>query len=429
MSRWANKYVIGLTGNIATGKSVVRQMLQHLGAYTIDADSLTHRAMAPGAPAYRPVVETFGQFILDAEKNIDRTMLGNIVFARPDALAKLEAIVHPVVGQAIATLISRSTQSVIVIEAIKLLEGDLGSAADEIWVVDASPETQLKRLTGPRKMSEADAKQRIAAQGSQADKLKRAGLIIKNDGNVEETWKQVQAGWVNIQKKMGASPAAAEPAVATATPAAPAAPPPAQPKPAAPAQPTAATAAPAAPAAPPPAAPAAPAVSASGVKVTVRRGMPSNAEAIASFINAAAAKDVNRMDIMMAFGQKSYLLAQDGADKVLAVLGWQVENLITRVDEFYIAADAPSAPVVEGLVTAIEAASKDLQSEVAYIFLPQTASAEAVQTFQGSGYEATTIEQIKIPAWREAVQEILAENKTARIFSKKLREDRVLKPI
>lgn len=422
MSRWANKYVIGLTGNIATGKSVVRQMLQHLGAYTIDADSLTHRAMAPGAPAYKPIVETFGQFILDAEKNIDRTMLGNIVFARPDALAKLEAIVHPVVGQAIATLITRSTQSVIVIEAIKLLEGDLGKAVDEVWVVDASPDTQIKRLTGPRKMSEADAKQRIAVQGSQAEKLKRASLIIKNDGNVEETWKQVQAGWGNIQKKMGApAQPPAQPAV-SAAPAAPAAPPPAQPQQAAPAQP-------AAPAAPPPA-PAAPsAPTASGIKVTVRRGMPSNAEAIAGFINAAAAKNVNRMDIMMAFGQKSYLLAQDASDKVLAVLGWQVENLITRVDEFYIAADAPATPVVEGLVTAIEAASKDLQSEVAYIFLPPTASAEAVQTFQGSGYEATTIEQIKIPAWREAVQEILAENKNARILSKKLREDRVLKPI
>lgn len=419
MSRWANKYVIGLTGNIATGKSVVRQMLQHLGAYTIDADSLTHRAMAPGAPAYKPIVETFGQFILDAEKNIDRTMLGNIVFARPDALAKLEAIVHPVVGQAIATLITRSTQSVIVIEAIKLLEGDLGKAVDEVWVVDASPDTQLKRLTGPRKMSEADAKQRIAAQGSQAEKLKRASLIIKNDGNVEETWKQVQAGWGNIQKKMGApAQPPAQPAV-SAAPAAPAAPPPAQPQQAAPAQPAAPPPAPAAPSAP----------SASGIKVTVRRGMPSNAEAIAGFINAAAAKNVNRMDIMMAFGQKSYLLAQDAADKVLAVLGWQVENLITRVDEFYIAADAPATPVVEGLVTAIEAASKDLQSEVAYIFLPPTASAEAVQTFQGSGYEATTIEQIKIPAWREAVQEILAENKSARILSKKLREDRVLKPI
>lgn len=421
MGRWAGKHVIGLTGNIATGKSVVRQMLQHLGAYTIDADSLTHRAMAPGAPAYKPIIETFGQFILDAEKNIDRTLLGNIVFSRPDALAKLEAIVHPVVGQAVATLVSRAPQRVVVIEAIKLLEGDLASAVDEIWVVDATPETQFKRLTGPRKMSEADAKQRIAAQGAQADKLKRASVVIRNDGNVEETWKQVQINWLNIQKKLGApveSPAA--PAVPAAPPAAP------QQRPAAP-PPTAA--APAAPqAAPQSAAPAAPAAP-SSVKVTVRRGMPSNAEQIAQFISAAGGKAVSRMDIMMSFGQKSYLLAFDQTERVLAVLGWQVENLITRVDEFYIAPDAPVMPVIEGLVAAIEAASKDLQSEVAYIFLASATAADTVQAFVKYGYEATSIEQIKIPAWREAVQEILSENKGAHILNKRLREDRVLKPI
>ncbi|MBL8162334.1 MAG: dephospho-CoA kinase [Anaerolineae bacterium] len=422
MGRWSGKHVIGLTGNIATGKSVVRQMLQHLGAYTIDADSLTHRAMAPGAPAYKPIIETFGQFILDAEKNIDRVLLGNIVFSRPDALAKLEAIVHPVVGQAVATLVSRAPQRVVVIEAIKLLEGDLANAVDEIWVVDATPETQFKRLTGPRKMSEADAKQRIAAQGAQADKLKRASVVIRNDGNVEETWKQVQANWLVIQKKLG------EPTEAPAAPAAPATPPAAPP--AAPAQRPAAPPTAAAPAAAPQVTPAAPPpAAASSVKVTVRRGMPSNAEQIAQFISAAGGKTVSRMDIMMSFGQKSYLLAFDQTERVLAVLGWQVENLITRVDEFYIAADAPVPPVIEGLVVAIEAASKDLQSEVAYIFLTPTTNADTVQSFVRNGYEATSIEQIKIPAWREAVQEILSENKGAHILNKRLREDRVLKPI
>jgi dephospho-CoA kinase len=152
VSRWANKYVIGLTGNIAVGKSVVRQMLQHLGAYTIDADGLTHRAMAQGAPAYKPIIDTFGQFILDADKNINRAMLGQIVFANPAALARLEAIVHPVVGQAVGALIARSTQPIAVVEAIKLLEGDLANAVDEIWVVDASPETQYRRLVGQRQI-------------------------------------------------------------------------------------------------------------------------------------------------------------------------------------------------------------------------------------------------------------------------------------
>jgi dephospho-CoA kinase len=385
-------------------------MLQHLEAYTIDADSLSHRAMAPGAPAYKPVIDTFGQFILDAEKNIDRAMLGKIVFSHPDALAKLEAIVHPVVAQAIGTLITRAPQKVVVIEAIKLLEGDLAKAVDDIWVVDASPETQLKRLIGPRKMSEAEARQRIAAQTPQADKLAKANVVIKNDGNVEETWKQVQTNWANIQAKL----AGGAPPVAPAVPVAPAAQPPS---------------APAAPAAPSPAPTAAAPTLPADIKVTVRRGMPGNAEAIASFINASAAKNISRMDIMMAFGQKSYLLAQGPNDQMLGLMGWQVENLITRVDEVYIAPNVPFVPVIDGLVTAVEAASKDLQSEVAYIFVPGNASADVVQSFNKNGYDVVAIEQIKIPAWREAVQEVLSDNKTARILTKRLREDRVLKPI
>lgn len=441
MGRWANKYVIGLTGNIATGKSVVRQMLQHLGAYTIDADSLTHRAMAPGAPAYKPIVDTFGQFILDAEKNINRALLGNIVFSNPDALAKLEAIVHPVVGGAVATLVSRAQQPIVVIEAIKLLEGDLGKAVDEVWVVDASPEIQVKRLVEKRKMSEAEARQRIAVQGAQVDKLAQANLVVKNDGNVEDTWRQIQAGWNVIQHKLvGSAPTLpSQPAVTVSQPTAPSAPrpaPAAQPpaRPAAPPQPKPATQplAKTAPLGQQPAVamPSAPvAVPVADVKVTIRRGMPSNADAIASFINAVSNKNISRMDIMLAFGQKSYLLAQDQADQVLGVMGWQVENLITRVDEFYLAPNAPALAIVDGLITAIEAASKDLQSEVAYFFIPDMGGVNLTESFTKNGYEATTVDQIKIPAWREAVQEIISEMQGALILSKRLREDRVLKPI
>jgi dephospho-CoA kinase len=406
-------------------------MLQHLGAYTIDADGLTHRAMAPGAPAYKPIVDTFGQFILDSEKNINRSMLGSIVFSNPVALSKLESIVHPVVGQAIATLISRAGQQVVAVEAIKLLEGDLGKAVDEIWVVDASPETQFKRLTGPRKMSEAEARQRIAAQTAQTDKLAKATVVIKNDGNVEETWKQVQAAWTNIQKKLQAASQLNSPTAPT-QPSAPTVPqrPPAQPNNQQPqtktstGQQQAVRPGVTAPLGGPPAP-----INAVTMKVNVKRGMPSNAEAIANFIKQASGKDISRMDVMMAFGQKSYLLAQDSSDKVLAVMGWQVENLITRVDEFYILPNVPTISIIEGLVAAIEAASKDLQSEVNYIFLPPSTTPETIQSFLRSGYESTTIEQIKIPAWREAVQEVLSDNKNALILTKKLREDRVLKPI
>src|SRR4030042_3717036 len=125
MSAWPGKYVIGLTGNIATGKSVVRKILEHLGAYGIDADALGHRAIAKDAPGYQEVVNPFGTWILGQDGQVDRAKLARVVFSDPEALARLEAIVHPLVRQAVDMLIRRSKQKVIVVEAIKLLEGPL----------------------------------------------------------------------------------------------------------------------------------------------------------------------------------------------------------------------------------------------------------------------------------------------------------------
>ncbi|RMF77978.1 MAG: dephospho-CoA kinase [Chloroflexi bacterium] len=425
MSRWGNKYVIGLTGNIAVGKSVVRQMLQHLGAYTIDADALAHRVMEPGAPAYQPIVQTFGQFILDENQRINRAVLANIVFSNPEALAKLEAITHPIIGAAIDTLIGRARQRVIVIEAIKLLEGDLADSVDTVWVVNASPQAQLQRLVQKRKMSPDDAKKRIAAQHAQADKLKRASVVIQNDGDFEATWKQVQKEWEGVKQAVIQRLQAAQPPTDTATSSAtsvPAAPPrPQTPQPAAPAQP--------APPAQPPAQaqPVAEPASVASPGVDVRRGMPTNAEDIAAFISQMTGKTVNRMDVMMAFGEKSYLLVYDDSEKITGLMGWQVENLITRVDEFYVVEGAQYASVVGGLVNAIEIASQELQSEVCFAFLPMSTPQEAVQSFLQNGYELTTVEDIKIPAWREAVSEMSRDG--VQILSKRLREDRVLKPI
>lgn len=414
MSRWPNKYVIGLTGNIAVGKSVVRQMLQHLGAYTIDADGLSHQAMQPGAPAYKPVVETFGQFILGPDKRINRALLGQIVFSNPLALAKLEAIVHPIVRQAINTLVARSKQRVVVIEAIKLLESGLADGLDSIWVVDASPETQLQRLMQKRNMTEADARQRITAQNPQADKLARAHVIINNDGNVEETWKQVQDAWQQVKQAVIQQTAGAQTI-------------PSMPKGAVE---QAAAARAADPASQPETAAATP-LDARDIRVEVKRGMPGNAEDIARFIATITGKAVSRMDIMLAFGQKSYLLAQDQHGNHIGAIGWQVENLITRTDEFYLKPGVPPEVVIGPLITAIEEASMDLQSEVSFIFLAHTTPDAIVQSFLSRGYTMTTVRDIKIPAWREAVQEVVNDANEAnfRILTKKLREDRVLQPL
>ena len=142
MSNWPGKYVIGLTGNIATGKSVVCKMLEHLGAYSIDADALSHRAIAKGAPGYQTVLDTFGKWILGSDGEIDRGKLGRLVFNDPEALQQLELIVHPLVEKAVDVMIKRAGQPVIVLEAIKLLEGNLASGCDAIWVSYASESIQ-----------------------------------------------------------------------------------------------------------------------------------------------------------------------------------------------------------------------------------------------------------------------------------------------
>jgi len=198
VSNWPGKYVIGLTGNIATGKSVVRKMLEHLGAYGIDADALSHRAIARGAPGYRKVLDAFGGWILDGSGEIDRARLAGRVFSDPEALRQLEAIVHPLVRQAIDLLIRRAKVRLIVIEAIKLLEGPLAGACDTVWTTVAPEPVQKARLMQLRNMSEQEALQRIHAQPDQEVKIAAADLVIKNAGSFEDTWKQVLAGWKAI---------------------------------------------------------------------------------------------------------------------------------------------------------------------------------------------------------------------------------------
>ncbi|MGJ3237425.1 MAG: dephospho-CoA kinase [Anaerolineae bacterium] len=407
MSRWSNKYVIGLTGNIATGKSVVRKMLQHSGAYTIDADQLAHQAMMPGAPAYKPIVATFGQFIVGPDKRINRQLLGQMVFGNPEALKKLEAITHPIIRQAIDALVKRSKQRVVVIEAIKLLDGDLQDWVDAVWVVNASKASQYRRLVGQRKMSEADAKQRILSQSPQEAKVQLADVVIDNDSDVEKTWKQVQAHWEEIKKtlsKQASASAPAKPAQGTTSAS----------------TRTESTSTEA----------DEPAETISIDGLNIRRGKPDNAQQIAEFITANGNKgEVNRMDVMMSFGQKSFFLAQAQDDSVLSVLGWTVENLVTSMDEFYIKPGVPINGTVHALAIAVEEASMELQSEAAFLFLPNTTAPAIIEAFKADGYEAITLKEIKIPIWREAVEETMRDASDKVVLWKQLRQDRVLQPI
>lgn len=191
-------YIIGLTGNIGTGKTTVLRMLAQLGADVIDADALAHQVITRGTPAWQAVVDAFGADILRPDGEIDRARLGQIVFGDPAALKRLEAIVHPAVSAEIDRRIRESQAPVVVIEAIKLIEAGMHTRGDALWVVTAEPEQQVQRLVAQRGLSEAEVRQRMSAQAPASAKVALADVVIDNSGTPEETWAQVKRAWDQI---------------------------------------------------------------------------------------------------------------------------------------------------------------------------------------------------------------------------------------
>jgi len=195
------QYVIGLTGNIATGKSTVAKMLEELGATVIDADALVHELQRQGTPVYDDIIAAFGPGILDRAGEIDRKALGAIVFADPAQLRRLESIVHPAVLIEGARRILEAATPVVVYEAIKLIEAGRAEMCDALWVVTARSDVQLQRLMRDRHLSEAEARQRIEAQPPQSEKIRRATVVIDNSSSLEETRQQVTAAFRAIELK------------------------------------------------------------------------------------------------------------------------------------------------------------------------------------------------------------------------------------
>jgi dephospho-CoA kinase len=376
VSNWPGKYVIGLTGNIATGKSVVRKMLEHLGAYSIDADTLSHRAIAKGAPGYQKAIETFGKWILDGNGDIDRAKLGRLVFTDPGALQQLEKIVHPLVEQAVDLMIRRASQRVVVIEAIKLLEGKLVGACDTVWTTYAPESIQKARLIKKRNMSEQDALQRIHAQPPQEAKTTAANVVIQNIGSFEDTWKQVVTAWKAISPVADTAPVE---------------------------------------------------LKATDGELSVQRGRPRDSAEIAALITRLS-KGTQRMsqdDIMAAFGEKAFIILQANK-QLVGLVGWQVENLVARTTDLYIDSSVPTERAVKILVTEVEQASQDLQCEASLFFLsPALAGQESI--WQGLGYSRRTPQALGVQAWRDAAIESQPPN-TILLF-KQLRQDRILRPI
>ena len=377
MSKWPGKYVIGLTGNIGTGKSVVRRMLEHLGAYGIDADSLAHRAISRGAPAYLSVVSTFGRWVLDDDSQINRHKLGELVFGNLEAMQTLEGIVHPYVDQAVDLLIRRASQRLIVIEAIKLFESELDMACDTCWVTIAPEGLQVARLVTRRGMSEEEALKRIRSQSPQDEKRMRADVIIQNSGSFEKTWKQVHAAWSMISPIMDTAPTAVDRTARD--------------------------------------------------ELVVKRGRPSDSLEIASLITRLGngRKAPSYEDVMAEFGEKAFLLLKKN-NNLVGLAAWQVENLVARTTELYVDPQVDQPHGLKTLMVEVEKSSRDLQCEASLLFLTDELSAKT-SVWKELGYERYTMDSLGVQAWQDAVVESMPANSI--LYFKQLRKDRILRPI
>jgi len=190
-------YILGLTGNIASGKTTVGLMLLELGlsAY-IDADNVVHELYLPGQALPHALAEAFGPGVLDSAGGVDRRALGAIVFDNPERLRQLEAIVHPAVREALLSWVrALPPDATGALDAIKLVESGYAPFCHGLWIVTCPPEIQLQRLIEQRGLSAEEAHARLAAQPPIEAKLPLATAVIHNDGSLENLRQQVTDAW------------------------------------------------------------------------------------------------------------------------------------------------------------------------------------------------------------------------------------------
>jgi dephospho-CoA kinase len=183
---------VGLTGGVASGKSTVSAMLRELGAVVVDADALAREVVEPGTPGLDAVVDEFGSDVLTDDGRLDRSKVGALVFADPSRRAALEAIVHPLVRARATEIEEAAPAGVLVVHDIPLLvETGQATSFDAVVVVDVPEEVQVERAVRERGWTEAEARARVEAQASRADRLAAATHVVDNSGDVEDLRQRV----------------------------------------------------------------------------------------------------------------------------------------------------------------------------------------------------------------------------------------------
>jgi dephospho-CoA kinase len=199
---------VGLTGGIGSGKSEVSRRLAAHGAVLIDADAAAREVVAPGTPGLARIADTFGAGVLRPDGSLDRERLGAIVFSDQAMRARLNAIVHPLVhdwmdaAERAAVLAAAPGEDLVIVHDVPLLvENGRGPDFDLVVVVDTPPGLQLERLVGRRKMTRAQAAERMAAQAGRERRLAVADIVIDNSGSLDDLNRRVAGLWADLRRR------------------------------------------------------------------------------------------------------------------------------------------------------------------------------------------------------------------------------------
>jgi dephospho-CoA kinase len=393
--RWPHRFIVGLTGNIATGKSAVMRMAAERGALSLDADDIVHDILDTDRSVQAAIAVAFGDHLRRQDGSIDRVALGAIVFEDEGALRDLELLVHPAVRREVSRRIDDSAARVVVVEAIKLLEGELAELCDQIWVTRCPRTLQEKRLIICRGMDAEAAATRIDAQNPQEAKVARADVVIDTDGTMAQTQAQFERAWMRLQKALPDSRRAEPEPEPSAAPTAP------QKR----------------------GAPDAASIDRPG-NVLVRRARPSDIPTILLLMKRVSGGRVklSRADLLKSFSERSYLIGQIGMD-VVCVLGWNTDSTTAAcLDQVYANPAEALAIVGPAMMQEIERSARELICEVVLVFLSEEAPAEFRELLRTAGYEQMAPDQMH-RAWRQTIKERRPQGSV--IMAKVMRDVRV----
>lgn len=194
-------YIVGLTGGIATGKSHLADTLRKHGVVVIDADAISHQLTAPGGRGLAPIRRVFGETVFAGEQ-LNRKALGQLVFGEPQQLAKLNAILHPLIFDELSRQIAKHHhQKALVVEVPLLYETGYNAFCDQVWCAYAPEDVQIERLL-ERGLNKQEALQRIASQIPAVEQAKRSDQVIHTDGDKEQSARVVLSLWQELESRL-----------------------------------------------------------------------------------------------------------------------------------------------------------------------------------------------------------------------------------